>query len=80
MHGGYFNNVAIIIFLQVHDLSVSVIKLGGKGFNIPETTFPSYKNGPSLHQQGLLRTMGDGGCKWQFTVFFLYHFYFAVPE
>ena len=28
--------VAIIIFWQVHDLLVSIVKLGGKGFQIQE--------------------------------------------
>ena len=30
-----------------HFLSVSVVKFGGEGFNIPGTSFLIYKNGPS---------------------------------
>ena len=32
--------VVIIIFWQVHDLLVNVVKVGGKGFNVPGTSFP----------------------------------------
>ena len=48
--------VAIIIFWQVYDLLVSVVKLGRKGFNIPGTSFPTYKNGPLPGR--FLRTKG----------------------
>ena len=36
------STVVIIIFWQVLDLFASVVKLGGKGFNIPGTSFPTY--------------------------------------
>ena len=40
MHGGLISIVAIIIFWQVHDLLFSVVKLGGKSFQIQEMGIP----------------------------------------
>ena len=40
MHGGLISLVAIIIFWQVHDLLFSVVKLGGKSFQIQEKGIP----------------------------------------
>ena len=60
----------ITIFWQIHDLLVSVIKLGVKGFNIPGKSFPTYKNG----KEGFLRTKGmelvDGSLPYSFYVIF----------
>ena len=47
MHSAVISIVAIIIFWHVHDLLLTVVKLRGKGFNIPGTSFPTYNNGLS---------------------------------
>ena len=61
----------ILIFWQVHDLLVGVGKSRGKGFNIPGTSFPTYKNG----KEGLLGTKGmevvDGSLPCPFYIIFI---------
>ena len=34
-----FCTLLILIFWEIHFLSVSVVKFGGEGFNIPGTSF-----------------------------------------
>ena len=67
-----FCTLLIIIFWEIHFLSVSVVKFGGEGFNIPGTSFLTYKNGPFLRTKGM--ELVNGSSSYPFYIIFILHF------